>query len=235
MDDSRVTDAAVAAVVDMLVDAGVLGSEPQRLLSAGDARRLELVQAHVAAHFSAAEELAYLANVLLAGCRIQGREFSPAEASAAVASTCNLGLEHWPRHWRAVGLVTAFQIGWQVLRRYVCLPTAQRLIDTLRNLRVRDRDVGVQLTDLRARLARAIAHDTPWQVRDRLEVLLLLDAPAWAGVLALLDECPVINIAVRGPVTGHTISLGEFEFMSTRRDIAIAERFLERLPTMLKS
>jgi hypothetical protein len=235
LDDSRATDAAVAAVVDMLLDAGVLGSEPQRLLSAGEARRLELVQAHVAAHFSAAEELAYLANVLLAGCRIQGREFSPAEASAAVASTCNLGLEHWPRHWRAVDLVTAFQIGWQVLRRYVCLPTAQRLIDTLRNLRVRDRDVGVQLTDLRARLARAIAHDTPWQVRDRLEVLLLLDAPAWAGVLALLDECPVINIAVRGPGTGHTITLGEFEFMSTRRDIAIAERFLERLPTMLKS
>ena len=234
-DDARATHASVAAVVDMLVDAGILGYEPQRLLGAGDARQLELVQAHVGAHFSAAEELAYLANVLLAGCRIQGREFSPAEASAAAASTCNLGLEHWPAHWSAVELVTAFQIGWQVLRRYVCLPTAQRLTDVLRTLHVRDRDVGVQLRDLRAKLTRAIAHGTPWQVRDSLEVLLLLDAPAWAGLLALLDECPVINLAVRGPGTGHTITLGEFEFMSTRRDIAVAERFLERLPAMLKS
>ena len=235
-DDTHAPEAAVGVVLHMLVDAGVLGSEPQHLLGAGDAEatRLERLQAHVASHASAGEELAYLANVLLAGSRIQGRAFSPGEASSAAAATCNLGLEHWPSHWSTIDLVTAFQIGWQLLRREVCLRTAQRLTDVLRNLHVRDRDVDVQLADLRAKLARTIAQGTPWQVRDSLEVLLLLDAPAWAGLLALIDECPVVNTAVRGVGTSHTINLQEFEFMSSRHDIVAAQRFADRLPTMLQ-
>lgn len=59
--------------VDMLVDAGIVGSERQPMLGAGDAdsARLELIRAHVTSYAPAGEELAYLANVLLAGCHIQ--------------------------------------------------------------------------------------------------------------------------------------------------------------------
>jgi len=45
----------------------------------------------------------------------------------------------------------------------------------------------------------------------------------------------VINTAVRGTGTTHTIDLQQFQFMSTSGDIALAERFLDRLPTMLQS
>lgn len=235
-DTTHGSESAVAAVVGMLVDAGIVGSEPQGLLGAGDAEatRLALVQSHVAAHPSAGDELAYLANVLVAGSRIQGRAFSPAEASAAAAAISNLGIEHWPHHWTAIDLVTAFQIGWQLLRRDVCLPAAQRLLEVLRTLRIHDRDMDMQLIDLRGQLARALFDGTPWQVRDALEVLLLVDATAWAGLLALLDECPVVNAVIRASGVGHTINLQEFEFMSSGRDVAAAQRFVERLPTLMQ-
>ena len=231
-------DAAVAAVVDLLVDAGVLiRPEPQYLLAVPDsdagAAPLALVQAHVVAHASAAEELAYLANVLLAGCRIQGREFSPPEASAAAAATCNLGLEHRPGHWSTVDLVTAFQIGWQLLQQDVCLHTARQLGRILGTVNIRDRDLDLQLRGLRATITQAVTRNTPSRVRDNLEVLLLLDAPSWAGLLALLDECPVINAAVRGS-GGHTIKPQDFDFISSRGDIAATRRFIDRLPAMLQ-
>jgi hypothetical protein len=222
-------------MVTLLVDGGVLRSEPQYLLGAPDAGASEhtLIQAHVLAHPSAGEELAYLANVLLAGCRVQGRAFSPPEASAAAAATCNLGLEHWPGHWTTVDLVTAFQVGWQLLQRDVCLRTAQRLNAILGDLHVRDRDLDMQLKGLRAALRRAISQDAPSRVRDSLEVLLLLDAPSWAGLRALLDECPVINAAVRQS-GGHAIRLEEFDFISRGSDIAAAHRFVDGLSSMLQ-
>ena len=46
------------------------------------------------------EELAALANVLVAGCTIDARPFTPQEASDAVLATCTLGLECWPARWR---------------------------------------------------------------------------------------------------------------------------------------
>jgi hypothetical protein len=239
--DARVAtedpDAAVAVVVDLLVDAGVLVSEPRSLLGAGHAdphpARLALVEAHVVAHGSAAAELAYLANVLLAGCRIQGREFRPVEASAAASAVCNLGLEHWPDHWQTIDLVTAFQIGWQRLQLDVCLFTAQRLKELLATMHVRDRDLNLQLRGVGAKLARAISEGTPWHVRGDLEVLLLLDASAWAGLMALVDECPVINAAVRGS-GARAIRPQEFDFIAGRSDIASARRFVESLPAMLR-
>jgi hypothetical protein len=51
-----------------------------------------------AAYLERGHELAILANVLLAGCPIQSRPFTPQEASDAAAATCNLGLEYWSRH-----------------------------------------------------------------------------------------------------------------------------------------
>ncbi len=45
------------------------------------------------------QELAYLANAIVAGCSLQARPFTAQEASDAAVATCNLGLENWPPHW----------------------------------------------------------------------------------------------------------------------------------------
>jgi hypothetical protein len=47
-----------------------------------------------------AEEFAFLANAILAGCSIQARSLTPQEASDAAGAVCNLGLENWPAAWR---------------------------------------------------------------------------------------------------------------------------------------
>ena len=115
--------AAMAEVVEILRDAGVLTEEPRALLppAENEQSRLALIQEHVAADPASAAQLAYLANALVAGCSIQGRPFTPREASEAAAAICNLGLENWPPHWNEMDLVTAFQVGWTVLHRDVSI------------------------------------------------------------------------------------------------------------------
>src|SRR3954462_14197722 len=83
------------------------------------------------AYSTRTEELAYLANAIIAGCSIQARPFTPPEASDAAVAICNLGLENWPAKWVEGGtpladdflvghdLVSVFQIGWTVLHHNV--------------------------------------------------------------------------------------------------------------------
>src|SRR2546426_10140002 len=92
---------AVVEVIDALREAGVLTAPPRGFLESGDRQRSRLawIHAYVESHAASAEELAYLANTLIAGCSIQARVFTPQEASDAAAAFCNLGLENWPHHW----------------------------------------------------------------------------------------------------------------------------------------
>ena len=150
---------AVAAVVDVLLEAGILPQPPRALLGGpqGDAPRLARIQAHMqfardrdhAAYSMRSQELAYLANTIVAGCSIQARPFTAQEASDAAVAICNLGLENWPPHWlpakarrglRGAGptlpddflvghdLVSVFQVGWTVLHDDVCMYAAEQLI-----------------------------------------------------------------------------------------------------------
>ena len=83
------------------------------------------------------EELAYLANVLVAACPIQGRSMTPQEASDAAAATCNLGLENLPPQWERIGgqdLIRAFEVGWAVLYRDVSTYAAGQLLNALRRV-----------------------------------------------------------------------------------------------------
>jgi hypothetical protein len=229
-----VNAAAVAAFIDLLSDAGVLQSEPRRLLAAAStgAARLGLLQEHVASHDSAAEELAYLANVLLEGSAVDGRTFSPQEAADAAAATSNLGLEYWPGQWERRDLITAFQLGWQVLNRDVCVFTTACLSAALAALHCHDRDLQLQIAGLRTRLAAAIARDAPWHVRTDLDVLLMLDAVSWVVVRGLIAECPVMNRAIRlsGP---PAIRAEDFDFIASSADISAVRQFGERLPGLL--
>lgn len=223
------------AVVELLRDAGVLGAEPRALLGAHDSddEHLSLLRAHLSLHGSGGEELAFLANALAAGCTIQGRAFTPREGADGAAATCNLGLENWPSSWSEPDLITAFQVGWAVLHRDVGLSAAQRLIDVLGDIRCSDREIQLRLDGLRRDLTSAVAGREPWRARPAMDALLMLDAAAWAGLLALIDACPVVHAVVTAPRTCRTINPTDFTFVSQNRQIAAVRAFLESLPTAL--
>jgi len=74
------------------------------------------------------EELAFLANVLIAGCAMRGRRFRPLEAARAALAVCNLGLAHRLATTRAQdatlklqvdGADKLFRLGWHLLQRDV--------------------------------------------------------------------------------------------------------------------
>src|SRR6185503_5089528 len=198
------------------------------------------------------EELAYLANTLMAGCSIRARPFRAQEASDAAIAVCNLGLENWPSHWLhpkhgdtssvieaetvlsddfLVGhdLVSVFQVGWTVLHDGVCMYTAKQLIETLTHLRCDDPEIRTGLDALRINLSRHCQTGAPWRTRDALEVIAILDMPAWAALLGLIDECPVIHAGM-GASPGsraRAVSATAFEFISENSQIASVRKFMQ--------
>ena len=139
--------------------------------------RFPMLQTYMSSHPGSGEELAYLANALVAGCSIQGRAFTPVEARDAAMATANLGFESH----RAESLVTAFQAGWSVLHRDVSVHAAKRLMGVIAKLHCTDRDIHADLQSLRRTLRVAVRDDKPWTARAALEAILMLDAPCWAA------------------------------------------------------
>jgi hypothetical protein len=204
------------------------------------------------------EELGYLANVLVSGCSFNSGQFSPAEAQDAVVATCNLGLENWPPQWliasdsRKAGqatdadallppdflvrhdLVTVFRVGWTVLYEQVGACVARRLIGILSELSSDDSDLHDDLRDVCRRLHKAVTAGTPWQARDHLDAIAILDPPSWAALLRLLDECPVVPTDLEPKTSGRALRVStDFSFISENRQIALVRRFLEELPDRL--
>jgi hypothetical protein len=250
-------DAAVAAIVDILVDAGVV-AQPRALLqpSSEAPSRLAHLLAHMqlaldsepAAYAMRTGELAFLANAIVAGCSVQARPFTTQEASDAAASICNLGLENWPRHWLPEAaaalpdaflvehdLIRVFQVGWTVLHDDVCMEAAGRLIEVLAGLRCADRAIQAELEGLRNEMTQYWRAGTPWRARDAMDVLTSLDMPAWAGLLGLIDECPVMHgaIAASQSVTTRAVHASAFEFIADNTQIASVRQFLKALPAIL--
>src|SRR5262245_45693241 len=212
---------AVAAVFEILHDAGILAQPPRALLSGSEGRapRLGHIRARLefaldqdqAAYSARNEELAYLANTLKAGCSIQARPFTAQEASDAAVAICNLGLENWPPHWLPANatappisflidhdLVSVFQVGWTVLHCEVSMYAAEQLIAVLDRLRCDDREIQAGLDALRIKMAKHWQAGAPWRARDALDVIATLDLLAWAVLLALVDECPALHAGVGG-------------------------------------
>ena len=77
---------------------------------------------------------------------------------------------------------------------------------------------------------------TPWRAREALDVMAILDMPAWAALLALTDEFPVLHAAVGASLAGrtHTIDASSFEFISENRQIALVHDFMQSLPGRLR-
>jgi hypothetical protein len=252
---------AVAAVVAVLRDAGVLPERPLALLSGsqGGPSRHARLQEHLefvherndAASSLRSQELAFLANVLLAGCPIQARPLTTREAFDAAAATCNLGLENWPRQWLprpggataalpedflvAHDLATVFQVGWTVLHENVAMFAAGRLLDTLGTLRCIDRETQLGLHVLRAQLTRHWRAGAPWLARDAFDAVAILDLPSWAALLGLIDQLPVMLANVgTGASRPRSISMSAFEFISDNAQIVSVREFMESLPESLR-
>jgi hypothetical protein len=181
------------------------------------------------------------------------------EASDAAASVCNLGLENWPRHWLSAeacrggsvvdagtvlpdgflvdqDLVGVFQVGWTVLHQEVCMYAADQLVRILAELRCDDRETQAGLDALRLEMAKHWESGAPWRARDALEVIAVLDMPAWAALVGLIGECPVIHAALRASRDSRTltVSASAFEFISENRQIAAVREFMRSLPETLR-
>jgi hypothetical protein len=252
--------AGVGEVLDVLLEAGVLQQPPRGLLegSRGEAPQNARLERHVRflretdhlAYSTRIQELAYLANAIVAGCSLQARPFTAQEASDAAVAICNLGLENWPTHWlppdsrlalpddflAGHGLVSVFQVGWTVLHEQVCLYAAEHLVKTLDEIRCDDREIQSGLDTLRTEMAEQRQAGAPWRARDALDVITALDMPAWAALLGLIDECPVIHagLAARDRRT-RAVSASAFEFISENRQIAAVREFMRTLPDTLRS
>lgn len=105
----------------------------------------------------------------------------------------------------------------------------------LSDLRCSDADIEKGLNALRIELTRQCEAGTPWRARNALDVLAMLDMPAWVSVLGLLDECPVIPAALTATLEGRTgaISATEFEFISTSSQLVGVRAFMARFPDIL--
>ena len=247
------TPEALDAVVEMLTESGVLGERPRALLegTVSEPSRLrhilplmEFVRDRDDAACSArSRELGFLANTLVAGCAIQGRAFTPQEASDAAAAICNLGLEQWGASLSMPDgflvdhdLITAFEVGWAALHEQVGMFVAERLIAVVAEVRSEDAGIRQGLRALRIELKRQRAAGTPWRARGALDVIAMLDMPAWTGLLGLLGECPVLPAAIRATLERRTsaISATAFEFIATSGQIETIQEFMLRLPETLR-
>ena len=248
------------AVVDMRFRAGLVPQRPRALLEGTHSQpsRLALIRTLIeyvrdsddTLYLARSHELAFLANTLVAGCSIQSRSFTPQEASDAAVGICNLGLEHWPARWPEPvapstadldvtlpdtflmhhDLVSAFEVGWAVLHEDVSMFVAEQLVFALSNLRCSDADIQEGLDTLRIELTKQREAGTPWRARNALDVIAMLDMPAWVSVLGLLDECPVIPAALTATLEGRTgaVSATEFEFISTSSQLGRVREFMAR-------
>lgn len=203
-------------------------------------RLMEFVLHHdETAYLARSRELAFLANTLLAGCSVQSRPFTPREASEAAACICNLGLEGGPAPPDAFlvdhDLVTTFEAGWSVLYQDVSLFVADQLVLTLADLHRGDADTRRDLRALRRTLEQQREAGTPWLARDAAGVLAMLDMTAWVSVLGLLDECPILPVALTAVLERRTTSVSPtaFEFISTTAQIGDIRLFMRTLPAVL--
>jgi hypothetical protein len=249
---------AIAAIVELLQDAGVIPGPTRALLEAPQRTttpRLARIRAQLAfvrdrdsnAYTIRQAELAYLANAIAAGATIQSRVVPAEEASEAVMAVCNLGLENWPDRWVASmaardellidhDLVTVFQVGWTVLHEDVCMFAADALVSVLRSLQCIDSDIEAGIEALRRTLLRHSRSGVPWKARPALDVLTALDTPAWAALIGLIDQVPTLHAALGATLTGATrpIEASAFEFISENAQIHQVREFMRLLPDRLR-
>src|SRR5258708_16147706 len=110
------------------------------------------------------------------------------------------------------------------------MDASKRLISVVAEMRCSDRDIQSDLNALRIDLTRQWRAGTPWGARDALDVLAILDLPAWAAMLGLIDELPVLHAAINASGSGvRSVSATAFTFISDSSQIASIRDFLRSL------
>ncbi|HTU99435.1 MAG TPA: DUF6178 family protein, partial [Luteitalea sp.] len=167
---ARTDDASIADVMTLLWEAGVLPQPPRGRLTGGAAEMdsdgtttLRRLMGHaqdvdMTAWLARTREIAFLANVLMAGCSVQSRAFTSDEAAAAAAAVCNLGLElagSVPDGFLVrQDLMGVFETGWRGLHEQVRAPVVDALIAGLGNRRTVDHVLSADLFLFRRALIR---------------------------------------------------------------------------------
>jgi hypothetical protein len=79
------------------------------------------------------------------------------------------------------------------------------------------------------------AAGTPWRAAESLEVLAMLDTPAWACLCGLLSECPVAPDALSALLDRRTsaVSATAFVCFTRRAQIDRVHDFAARLRDLL--
>ena len=83
---------------------------------------------------------------------------------------------------------------------------------------------------LRIAIIKQVQAGTPWRAAQSLDVIAILDQPAWAALVALIAECPVIHGALTASLEHqtHVIDAQAFSFITGNADITMV-RELYRL------
>ena len=128
-------------------------------------------------------------------------------------------------------VVTAFEGGWRVLHEDVSMFVTERLIATLADFGSVGSEIQHDLHLLRRELELHRDVGAPWRAQGALEVIGILDMPAWACLSGLLSECPVLPAALKAILEGHagSVSATAFECFATRAQIRKVHEFAERL------
>jgi hypothetical protein len=202
-----------------------------------------LHERHPKLHAQRLEELAYLTNVLVAGCSVDGRRFRPFEAVVAVAAVCNLGLErlvdsrrdHAKLSERSVtvlareGADKAFRVGWWTLYHEVSLAACAALASAFsrRARQTRDGDRRRRNEAWASFVERALAQGRPELARQRLSDLDV-DEATRAALDGLLAECPLLIGPLRGKSNSFSLDR-ERHFVGSKADVKRVSAFLDAL------
>jgi hypothetical protein len=239
---------AFAEVVRVLATYDLIPEQPRALIGAGGVSDPGSLQAHMEylrehhpdVCLARGQELAFVANALVAGCRLQSRSFTPREASEAAAATCSLGLLRQPAapgvdYLVGHDLIGIFEDGWAALHREVSLFVGEGLLAALRGVQTGESETLEGVQELQRSLEAHLAAGTPWLAGDALEILAVLDTPAWSGLLGLLSECPIITDAVVAIVERRTgrVDPSAFTFVAKNTDVDVVRAFMARLPELL--
>ena len=258
----------LAAVVEVLRDAGIFAPQPRALLAAADTHtpRLQHIQdAHAVRARArprcvfAEERRARLSRKHDCGRLLRAGTPTFSRGSVGCRHVC---LQSRARELAATRLTRA---GAQrrrahrdgAARRVSTRPRSRHRVSSGMDGPSRQRRHGTSqsscsmssprsvATTLKFRAAsRALAdwaHETrragaPWRAADALDVITTLDMPAWAALVGLLNECPVLHAgirATRGSGT-HAVSATDFELISENSQIASIREFLRSLSETLR-
>jgi hypothetical protein len=198
----------------ILRDEGMLReAQAERLLEGGSAEARsqdpvlvqamrQLAESASPAFEDRSEELAYLANVLVAGCSIEQRKMRPIEALRAALATCSLGLslmmqgaKHRAQTAAQVLAATPadglFRLAWQKLNDEVIDRAAGVCIAKMQKVASESKEDRAVFIKNAAELRKSRAAGAPWKALELVDTMLgALEAPEVDALGALMDACP---------------------------------------------